>query len=470
MARILAIDDESSILESYRMALSGLHEVTIAEGGVAGLSRLQQGGIDVVLLDISMPGQSGVEVLREIREREYDCAVIMVTVHRDVEMVVEVMKAGADDYLTKPFKVAELRHAVERNLKVVHLARRTRSLETTLAESAGPSGETVYTSRVMVEAFDTLRRAAPTDASILITGESGTGKELAAQFVHRQSRRADEPLVTVNCAAIPENLLESELFGHEKGAFTGAVERKIGKFERANRGTIFLDEIATLPLDLQSKLLRALENRVVERLGGQAPIHLDVRWIAATNRVLSSLVEQGAFREDLYYRLNVITVTLPPLRERTGDILLLTRHFLDVLARDLKRPPLELEDEVLEVFRSYAWPGNVRELRNLLERLSVLEPGPRVGIGALPERMFGVPGERAGTVPGGGVKDAVYKEAIEAFRRDLIVQAMRTDGGNQVQAARRLGLHRNTLIHHLRSLDVRPEEWGGEAPGSATTS
>ncbi len=467
MARILAIDDENSILESYRMALSGLHEITVAGGGTDGLSRLQQGGIDVVLLDISMPGLSGIEVLREIRRRECDCAVIMVTVHRDVEMVVEAMKAGADDYLTKPFKVAELRHAVERNLKVVRLARRTRSLETTLAESIGPSGEIVYTSRVMEEAFDTLRRAAATDASVLITGESGTGKELAAQFVHHQSRRADEPLVTVNCAAIPENLLESELFGHEKGAFSGAVERKIGKFERANRGTIFLDEIATLPLDLQSKLLRALENREIERLGGHIPIHLDVRWIAATNRDLTRLVEQGAFREDLYYRLNVITVTLPPLRERSEDILPLTQHFLEVLARDLKRLPLELEDEVLEVFRSYYWPGNVRELRNLLERLSVLEPSPRVGVAALPERMFGVAGERGGSAPGSR-EETGYKEAIETYRRDLIVQAMRTAGGNQVQAARRLGLHRNTLIHHLRSLAIRPEEWG-KASGSPET-
>jgi DNA-binding NtrC family response regulator len=459
MARILAIDDESSILESYRMALGGLHEITVAGGGADGLDRLQQGGIDVVLLDISMPGQSGIEVLREIRRRECDCAVIMVTVHRDVEMVVEAMKAGADDYLTKPFKVAELRHAVERNLKVVHLARRTRSLETTLAESVGPTEEIVYTSQVMEEAFDTLRRAAATDASVLITGESGTGKELAAQFVHRQSQRAEETLVTVNCAAIPENLLESELFGHEKGAFSGAVERKVGKFERANRGTIFLDEIATLPLDLQSKLLRALENRVIERLGGHVPIHLDVRWIAATNRDLIRLVEQGVFREDLYYRLNVITVTLPPLRERTGDILPLTRHFLKVLARDLKRAPLKLQDEVLQVFRSYLWPGNVRELRNLLERWSVLEPGPEIGVGSLPERMFGLPSERGGTVPGRGTP-AGYKEAIEAFRRDLIVQAMRNAGGNQVQAARRLGLHRNTLLHHLRNLAIRPEEWG----------
>ena len=463
MARVLAIDDESSILESYRMALGGLHEVTLATGGEAGLEQLGQADFEVILLDISMPGRSGLEILKEIRARECDGAVIMVTVHRDVEMVVEAMKSGADDYMTKPFKVSELRHAVERNLKVVRLTRRTRRLESTLEEQAAASGDIVHTSAIMATALETLRRAAPTEASVLITGESGTGKELAAQYVHRHSNRADEPMVTVNCAAIPENLLESELFGHEKGAFSGAIERKIGKFERADRGTIFLDEIATLPLELQSKILRALENRVIERVGGSAVIRLDVRWIAATNRDLQGLVDAGEFREDLFYRLNVISVTLPPLRDRFEDIPLLTRYFLKQLAADLKRPPLEPEDEVLRVFRTYPWPGNVRELRNVLERLSVLEPGPGVGADRLPKtlRVAQTPApERSMTNEGGGEGGEVsYKGAIEGFRRRLIVDALRASEGNQVQAARRLGLHRNTLLHHLKSLDIRDQEW-----------
>jgi len=458
MARVLAIDDEISILESYQVALDDLYEVTTAENGSDGLALLAEGRYDLVLLDINMPGGSGMDVLKEIRAREHDCAVIMVTVHKDVEVVVEAMRAGADDYITKPFKVSELRHRIEQALKVVRLERKARSLEASL-QATGEREEIVYTSMAMEEVFQSLATAAPTAASILIMGESGTGKELAAHYVHEHSDRNEGPLITVNCAAIPDTLLESELFGHEKGAFSGATERKTGKFELADHGTIFLDEIGTLPLDLQSKLLRTIESRVVERVGGTRPLHLDVRWIAATNRDLEELVQKGEFRQDLYFRLDVISVTLPPLRQRHEDVPVLATHFIEQYAREMKRPVLTLSDEVLEVFQVYRWPGNVRELRNLVEQLMVLEPGPSVPVDHLPERMLEEYHEEIG-VDITEVQESRYKDAIEEFRRTLIVRAMRTAEGNQAHAARLLGLHRNTLLHHLKTLAIKPSEYG----------
>ena len=458
MAKILAIDDEPSVLESYRMALGDEHEIDTADSGAEGLESLDQGLFDLVLLDIQMEGMSGLEVLRTMRERGIDCGVIMVTVHKDIEFVVEAMKSGANDYVAKPFKVAELRHTVERNLKMVSLERRNRSLEATI-QSGDEQDDIVYTSDAMVEVFEALRKAAPTDASVLITGESGTGKELAAQFVHRHSRRTDGPLVTVNCAAIPETLLESELFGHEKGSFSGAEQRKTGKFELANRGTLFLDEISSMPQDLQAKLLRALETRVIERVGGTQPIHLDVRWVAATNRDLEALGEGGDFREDLFYRLNVINVTMPPLRERPEDIPLLATHFLRHFARELKKEPAKLSDDVQEVFQVYGWPGNVRELKNLIERITVLNTDGKVTVEDLPDNMLEAYREQIG-VDITEVGESRYKEAIEEFRRAFIVRTLRITKGNQAHAARLLGLHRNTLIHHIRSMDIQPEEYG----------
>ncbi len=461
MAQILAIDDETSILESYRVALEDVHDITLVENGEEGLKALESGLFDLVLLDISMPGMSGLEVLSEIRQEGYDCAVLMITVHKDVEIVVEAMKSGADDYLTKPFKVADLWHTVDRSLKVIDLERKNRSLQASL-EATESRGEIVYVSEAMKSAFGLLEKAAPTDSSVLITGESGTGKELAAQFIHERSNRSGLPLITVNCAAIPDTLLESELFGHEKGAFSGALERKTGKFELANRGTIFLDEIGALPLELQSKLLRTLETRIIERVGGNKPIHLDIRWIAATNRDLDKSVENGEFRNDLFFRLNVIAVNLPPLRQRREDISLLVDHFIQQFADELKTPALELSDEVKEVFEVYNWPGNVRELRNLIERLTVLEPGPEVAIDGLPEHMLSAYAEEIG-VPITTATGSRYKGAVEEFRRAFIVRAMRVAEGSQVRAAEILGLHRNTLIHHLRSFNIGPEEYRQES-------
>ena len=461
MAHILAIDDETSILESYRVALEDVHNITLTENGKDGLKALESGFFDLVLLDISMPGMSGLEVLSEIRQEGHDCAVLIITVHKDIEIVVEAMKSGADDYLTKPFKVADLRHSVNRTLKVIDLERKNRSLLASL-EATESREEIVYASGAMESAFELLKKAAPTDSSVLITGESGTGKELAAQFIHERSNRSDFPLITINCAAIPDALLESELFGHEMGAFSGALDRKIGKFELANRGTIFLDEIGALPIELQSKLLRTLESRVIERVGGNKPIHLDVRWIAATNRDLSKSVENGEFRNDFFFRLNVIAVNLPPLCQRREDISLLADHFIQWFADELKKPALELSDNVKEVFEVYNWPGNVREMRNLIERLTVLEPGPEVSIDGLPEQMLSVYSEEIG-IPITSATGSRYKDAIEEFRRAFIVRAMRVAEGSQVRAAEILGLHRNTLIHHLRAFDIRPEEYGQES-------
>lgn len=458
MARILAIDDETSILESYRMALEDIHQVESAENGEDGLRALDEAPFDVVLLDISMPGLSGLEVLKEIKRQDHDCSIIMVTVHKDVETIVEAMKSGADDYLTKPFKVTELRHSVDRALKVIELERKNRSLEASL-KATEHRQEIVYSSRSMEEVFQDLRKSAVTDSSVFLMGESGTGKELAAHFVHEHSNRSEGPIVTVNCAAIPDTLLETELFGHEKGAFSGASEKKIGKFELAHRGTIFLDEIGLLPMDLQAKLLRTIETRVIERVGGTKPIHLDVRWIAATNRDPAVLVKEGMFREDLFFRLNVISVNLPPLRDRLDDIPLLVNHFLEQYGSDMKKPSLTLGEEVLEVFQVYSWPGNVRELRNLIERMMVLEPGPVVPVEQLPAGMLEAYSETVG-VDITNVIASRYKEAVEEFRRNFIVRAMRAAGGNQTHAANSLGLHRNTLLHHLKEMRIEPAEYG----------
>ena len=458
MARILAIDDERVILNLYETALGQLYEITTVENAEDGLDKLGSVLFDLVLLDINMPGISGIDLLKEIRRREHDCAVIIVTVHKSVETIVDAMRSGADDYLTKPFKIIELRHAVEKMLKLVYLERRARSLETSLL-ATDQRERIVYKSAEMQKVFDTLSKAAPADASILLTGESGTGKELAAQFVHEHSARSEGPLVAVNCAAIPATLLESELFGHEKGAFSGAVEKRIGKFEMANRGTLFLDEIGSLALDLQSKLLRVIETLEMERVGGTNPIHLDLRWIAATNNDPDELVRYKALREDLYFRLNVISVHIPPLRQRHEDVPLLTDYFLDRYAKEMKKPALKLSDGALNVFQEYEWPGNVRELKNLIERLTVLEPGPVVDIEDLPPMMIRRETERTifeHVEPG----KENFREAVDLFRKELIINALRDTGGNKVKAAKLLGLHRNTLSHHFKSLGIKPETYG----------
>ncbi len=457
MARILAIDDERVILNLYETALGQFNEITTVDKAEEGLELLGSVLFDLVLLDINMPGISGLDLLKEIRRREHDCAVIIVTVHKTVETIVDAMRSGADDYLTKPFKIIELRHAVEKVLKLVYLERRARSLETSLLATEQRE-KIVYNSAEMQKVFDTLSKAAPTDASILLTGESGTGKELAAQFVHEHSVRSDGPLVAVNCAAIPATLLESELFGHEKGAFSGAVERKIGKFEIANRGTLFLDEIGSLALDLQSKLLRVIETLEMERVGGTNPIHLDLRWIAATNSDPDELVRQKVLREDLYFRLNVISVQMPPLRQRQEDVPLLTDYFLDRYAREMKKPALKLSDEASKVFQEYVWPGNVRELKYLIERFTVLEPGPVVAFEDLPLMMIRRETERTTSNSVGPNKEN-FREAVDQFRKELIINALRDTGGNKVKAAELLGLHRNTLSHHFRSLGIKSEEY-----------
>lgn len=457
MARILAIDDERVILSLYEKALGQFYEIRTVDKAEEGLEILGSVLFDLVLLDINMPGISGLDLLKEIRRREHDCAVIIVTVHKTVETIVDAMRSGADDYLTKPFKIIELRHAVEKVLKLVYLERRARSLETSL-QATEQREKIVYKSAEMQKVFDTLSKAAPTDASILLTGESGTGKELAAQFVHEHSVRSDGPLVAVNCAAIPATLLESELFGHEKGAFSGAVERKIGKFEIANRGTLFLDEIGSLALDLQSKLLRVIETFEMERVGGTNPIHLDLRWIAATNSDPDELVRQKVLREDLYFRLNVISVQMPPLRQRQEDVPLLIDYFLDRYAREMKKSALKLSNEALKVFQEYEWPGNVRELKNLIERFTVLEPGPVVAFEDLPLMMIRRETERTASdsvVP----NKENFREAVDQFRKELIINALRDTGGNKVKAAELLGLHRNTLSHHFRSLGIKSEEY-----------
>jgi len=434
-ARLLIVDDDAAIRAALaeRFAARG-YAVSTAGSGAEALERARR-GVELVLLDLMLPKGDGLWVLRALREEELAPTVVVITAHGSVAKAVEAMRAGAYDFLQKPFDAELVEETLRRALERTRLVAENRALRTDRAE-----GEPVSADARMQRVLATARRAAPSDATVLLLGESGTGKEVVARAIHRWSARAAGPLVAVNCAALAESLLESELFGHEKGAFTGAHERRIGCIEAAHGGTLFLDEIGDTSAALQAKLLRVLESRAFERVGGTRAIEVDLRVIAATNRDLEERVAAGAFREDLFYRLNVIALEVPPLRERPGDVEALARHFVAALARELKRPGLALSDEALAKLRTHAWPGNVRELRNALERAAVLAEGPRIEAHDLPAELDG-PAEDAG---------AGFHARVEGFRRALLRDTLAETGGNQTEAARRLGLQRTYLARLVR--------------------
>ncbi len=389
--RVLVADDEAAIRQSVGMHLRYEdYAVDEADSGEAALARLAKGGIDVLLLDVKMPGMDGFEVMQRMREDGIDVPVVVISGHDAVENAVEAIRRGAHDFLEKPFGREQLVVRVARASEHGRLRRAHRELHETSGWSADLIGESAATDRVK----ELVAKVAPTPARVLVTGENGTGKELVARAIHAGSDRASGPFVEVNCAAIPEELIESELFGHEKGSFTGAGQRRIGKFERAHGGTLFLDEIGDMSPAAQAKVLRTLEDNRFERVGGQDLIEVDVRVIAATNRDLQD--PELGFRQDLYFRLNVISIHMPPLRERPEDVPLLFDHFLDVAAREMKQPRKGVSDDVMERLRRYAWPGNVRELRNLAERLAIVSPGEVIRSMDLPPAMGGGDVARSG--------------------------------------------------------------------------
>ncbi|MCP3166537.1 sigma-54-dependent transcriptional regulator [Myxococcus qinghaiensis] len=461
MAKVLVIDDEANLRKVLAAMLrrDGF-DVTVAENGEQGLAEFNKNGADIIVTDLVMPKVGGMEVLSTIRAANPDVPVIIITAHGTVDSAVDAIKAGAFDYITKPFDQTELSAVVAKAAKTNESARR--SVRPDLKARAAIIGE----SPQMQDVYKVIDKVADTPSTVLITGESGTGKELIATALHGASSRRDKPFIKINCAAIPATLLESELFGYERGAFTGAVTSKPGRFELADEGTLFLDEIGEIPVEMQVKLLRALQEGEFERVGGIKTTRVDVRLVAATNRDLQAEIEAGRFRKDLYYRLAVVPLTLPPLRERRSDILMLARHFVDKYNRRLNKKIEGIADEALALLQNYSWPGNIRELENLIERALLFADGPLITAKDLPDPVrqgAGVqPGPSSSTptpsmdVPTGevGLKDIVRMKAAE-LERDLIVKKLDETGGNVTRAARLLQISRKSLQTKMKEFGLR---------------
>jgi len=448
--KILIIDDDPSLRRvlEYNLQEDG-YEVCVAASGSEGLRAFGEFSPTLVITDLKMPGIDGFRVLREIKERSPDTLVMIITAFGAVDTAVEAMKLGAYDYITKPFNRDELKMVVRKALQVTSLSRENRQLREQLSEKTD-FRNIVGISREMEKVFQVVRKVANTDATVLITGESGTGKELVAKALHTLSSRSSAPFVPINCAAIPRDLLESELFGHVKGAFTGAIRDKTGKFKQAEGGTLFLDEVGELPLDLQPKLLRALQEKVVEPVGGTESLSLDVRVVAATNLDMEQALRDGIFREDLYYRLAVIPVHIPPLRERKDDIPLLLKHF----AVKYGSEGIEFESDALAALTRYHWPGNVRELENTVERLIILHGGETISRGDLPEKILG--GESVSTIRVVNLPDDGY--SLEQLEREVVVDALERNRWNRTNAARFLRIPRHVLLYRMEKYDILPPE------------
>ncbi len=447
--QIVVIDDDEGNRRGIEMALrKDGYDVVSFGSGRGGLERLKEGGTDLLVTDLRMPGMDGLEVLRLAKSVDPGLAVLVITGFGSVESAVDAMKHGADDYLQKPVNLVELRKRVAAAVEKRRLAQEVRLLRERLEEKFS-FGTIIGASKAMQQVLHQLALVAPTRSSVLIVGESGTGKELIANALHQNSPRKEFRFLPINCAAIPSDILESELFGHERGAFTGAIQRKAGKFELADRGTLFLDEVGEMPLPLQAKLLRVLEDRSFMRVGGTETISVDVRIIAATNSDLEARVAAGTFRSDLYYRLKVVTIVVPPLRERREDIPLLTHRFFEMFKAENNRPGLTLSPEVVETLHQTRWEGNVRELRNLIESLVVLaDAGTSVIVpDHLPEHYRASP-------PAAAPQDSgVPAQRMEEIEKEAILRTLRQTGGNRTRAAEILGIGLRTLQRKLRDYE-----------------
>jgi DNA-binding NtrC family response regulator len=442
---ILLVDDEPLNLDLLEQEL-GEHGYAIekTDGGPAALQALAATPVDLVLLDYQMPGMNGIEVLGEIRKKYAELPVVMITAYGTIERAVEAIKNGADDFVTKPFDPDHLALVVK---KALEKSRLKSEVEFLSRELAGRYHLVAGQSMAMARAVEEAKKAATSKTTVLLLGESGTGKELFARAIHEWSERAARPFVPINCVGLSKELLESELFGHERGAFTGAHQTKKGKMEVAHGGTVFLDEVGDISAELQTKLLRFLQEREFERVGGTRSIGVDIRVIAATNRDLPQAVRCGAFREDLYHRLNVIAIELPPLRERKEDIPALSGYFLRRFAAETKKTFDRIDDEAMRHLCAYAWPGNVRELANVIERAVVLGDGPQLTLADLPIRVLGSIG-----VAASGSES--FHEAVDSHRRALILDALARAEGNRAAAAKALGLHRTHLLKLMKALGI----------------
>ena len=463
---VLVVDDEDIMREILEALLvRDGYEVRLAANAFDGLELARAASFDAAIVDVMMPGMDGLEMLGELKKLDEDLPVVMITAFASVENAIAAMKRGAFDYITKPFKNDEvlvvLRNAVERSRLVSENRALKQSLQARRHEFAGIIGRSGRIRQV----FDLIIQAAPSRSTVLVYGESGTGKELVARALHSNSPRADRPFVTVNSGSLPPDLLESNLFGHVKGAFTGAVYPKKGLFELADKGSIFFDEIGNVPLETQAKLLRVIQEREFMRLGGVETIKVDVRIIAATNVDLKRMMEEGRFREDLYYRLHVITVALPPLRDRKDDIPLLAQHFLEKYGQENGKGGLELAPEALDLLMEYDWPGNVRELENVMERAVVLCPATRIGTELVPDhvrsaRPFQIPQI---TIPPEGIS---LRDVVGDFERRLIESTLEAAGGIQKRAAELLHIKPTTLNEMIKRYDIRPRRRRPGGPGN----
>lgn len=475
--KLLLVDDEADVQYSFRRIFDSPEiEIATANSGEEALKTIPRFKPDLVLMDVRMGGMTGLETLRKLRATDAKLPVIMMTAYGTTQTAIEAMKLGAYDYLLKPFDVPKLKDLVFAALKAARDMKRVVSYQP-LLESEDYDAGVVGRSEAMQKVFKLIGQLAGSDATALITGESGTGKELVARAIYHHSRRSDKPFLAINCAAIPENLLESELFGHEKGAFTGANVQRIGKFEQCNGGTIFLDEIGDMSLPTQTKILRVLQNGSFERVGGNQPVNVDVRVIAATNKPLEQAVAERQFREDLFYRLNVVRVQIPPLRDRREDIRLLVNYFLRKFAQVQKQQPKSISQGALEALESYRWPGNVRELENVMQRAIVVAKGDAILENDLPaevtrdSRPAPVVAAPAQTPEPSDPNDipAIARQLfrwarqdpkrkiIAAVERELIIAALAETGGNQVQASKLLGITRATLRKRVEKFGIKQE-------------
>lgn len=444
--KILIIDDEEHMCWALDRAMRQEgYQTLVAYRGKQGLDLIRDEAPSLVILDLRMPDMDGLEVLKEAKAIQPKLPVIMLTAHGTIETAIEAMKIGATDYITKPFDLDELKLVIKQNLLVSQLETEVTFLR---SELTSQYGNMIGQSKIMQDIIALIERVANSNASVLITGESGTGKEVAAVSIHQNSPRRNEPFIAVNCAALPEQLLESELFGHERGAFTGATSRKLGRFELANKGTIFLDEIAEMSMNMQAKLLRVLQEKTFERVGGTETLSLDVRVIAATNRQLDEAIKKGQFREDLFYRLNVIHIHLPPLRERKEDIPLLAKHFLNKIGHTYQVE--KISPEALELLSNYHWPGNIRELQNVIERSAIICRDKVIRPEHLPRELYTSPKSTGNLViefPDQGI-------LLEDLEKELILKALEKSGGNQTKAAQLLGITRSALLYRSQKYGI----------------
>jgi DNA-binding NtrC family response regulator len=445
-ARVLIADDDPASRRLLEVRLRPLEcDVVTVGNGEQALSVIRKDLPDLVLLDLQMPKMGGIDVLRALRKEGINVPTVVITAHGSIETAVEAMKEGAYDFITKPVDASHFDIVVRKALEREGLKR---ELELLSEETDSRYHLIIGKSEKMKEAVEIANKAATSKATVLLLGESGTGKEVFARAIHNWSERKNQPFVAINCVGLSKELLESELFGHEKGAFTGADQQKKGKMELANGGTVFLDEIGDVSQELQTKLLRFLQEREFDRVGGVRPIKVDVRIIAATNRDLDAAVKKDRFREDLYHRLNVIPIALPPLRERSQDIAPLSQYFLRRFSSESKKNFVEITKEALAKLDAYHWPGNVRELANTIERAVVLGSGPSLTIQDLPGRIAATEGRMSSS-------NLSYREAMEATRRDLVLKALAQSDGNRVAAAKALGLHEKYLLKLIKELQIR---------------